>query len=126
MKYLLDTCVLLWSLEGNLSKLGDFASLISNDDNYIIVSVVSYWEIVIKQSLGKIEIRDDLLEAVKNLGCVWMNMELKHIELLKTLPLIHHDPFDRLLISQSLSENIRLLTYDQKILQYDLGSGQFA
>lgn len=122
MKYILDTCVLLWALEGNLSKLGDFASLIQNENHYIMVSVVSYWEIVIKQTLGKLEVRADLLPAINQLGFVWMNIEVKHIEQLKTLPLIHHDPFDRLLISQSLSEHIRLLTHDQKILQYPLQS----
>ncbi len=83
--------------------------------------MVSYWEIVIKQSLGKLDIRDDPLTAINDLGFVWMNIEVKHIEQLKTLPLIHHDPFDRLLISQSRSEQIRLLTRDQKILQYDTG-----
>ena len=118
MNYLLDTCVLLWALEGNSAKLGEFANLIQNEDNHIVVSVVSYWEIVIKQALGKLDIRDDLLKAINDLGFSWMNIELKHIEQLKTLPFIHHDPFDRLLISQSLSESIRLLTHDQKVTQY--------
>lgn len=122
MKYILDTCVLLWALEGNFSKLGKFASLIQNENHYIIVSVVSYWEIVIKQALGKLETREDLLAAINQLGFVWMNIELKHIEQLQALPLIHHDPFDRLLISQSLSERIQLLTHDQNILQYPLQS----
>lgn len=120
MKYLLDTYVLLWALENNLAKLGAFAPLIQNEDNFIFVSVVSYWEIVIKQSLGKIDIKGDILAEIRNLGAKWINIEVKHIEQLKSLPLIHHDPFDRLLLSQSLSEHIQLLTHDQKILQYSL------
>lgn len=119
MKYLLDTCVLLWSLQGDIQKLGDFAPIIQNEDNHIVVSVVSYWEIVIKQSLGKLDVRDDILNAINSLGFLWMNIELKHIEQLKKIPLLHHDPFDRLLISQSLSDSIPLLTRDQKIMQYD-------
>ena len=118
MNYLLDTCVLLWALEGNSAKLGEFANLIQNEDNHIVVSVVSYWEIVIKQALGKLDIRDDLLKAINDLGFSWMNIELKHIEQLKTLPFIHHDSFDRLLISQSLSESFCLLTHAQKVTQY--------
>ncbi|MCX7114696.1 MAG: type II toxin-antitoxin system VapC family toxin [Gammaproteobacteria bacterium] len=120
MKYLLDTCVLLWALQGDVAKLGRFSSIIQNEKNIIIVSVVSYWEIVIKQSVGKLEIPDHFLTEIEALGFLWMNMELKHVDTLKTLPLIHHDPFDRLLIAQSLADDLCLLTYDQKILQYEL------
>lgn len=119
MTYLLDTCILLWALEGNLSRLGSFAQLIQNEDHFIFVSVVSYWEIVIKQSLGKLILQDDILKAVNELGFVWMGVEIKHIDQLRSLPYIHHDPFDRLLISQSRAESIQLLTHDHNILQYD-------
>ncbi|MDP3560117.1 MAG: type II toxin-antitoxin system VapC family toxin [Legionellaceae bacterium] len=114
MKYLLDTHVLLWSLQGEFSKLGNFSELIQNENNIILVSVVSYWEITIKQSLGKLEVPSDLLQAIDNLGFLWINMEIKHIERLKSLPLLHSDPFDRLLIAQSLSDGLHFLTCDQK------------
>lgn len=120
MKYLLDTCVLLWALEGDFLKLADFTEIIRNEDNLIIVSVVSYWEIIIKKKLGKLEVPDGLLEAIETLGFIWMNVEIKHVEQFEKLPLLHHDPFDRLLISQALSEGVQLLTHDQKILQYNL------
>ncbi len=120
MKYLLDTCVLLWTLQGEVAKLGRFAPIIQDEKQIIVVSVVSYWEIMIKQSVGKLDIPDGFLSEIDALGFLWMNMELNHIETLKTLPLIHHDPFDRLLIAQSLADDLCLLTDDQKILQYEL------
>ena len=118
MKYLLDTCVLLWSLEGDYAKIPHFIEIIKNPDNYIAVSVVSYWEIVIKKSLGKIKMPDNLLDTVQKTGFTWLNIELRHISALEKLPLIHNDPFDRLLIAQAQAEGFKLLTTDEKILQY--------
>ncbi len=120
MRYLLDTCVLLWVLNNDKRKLGDFVPLIQDESNFIVISVVSYWEIVIKQSLGKIKVKGDLVNAVKDSGFTWMSLEIEHVEQLKTLPLIHHDPFDRLLISQSIASKFRLLTRDREILKYNL------
>ncbi len=118
MKYLLDTCVLLWSLDGNRSKLSEFIDIIEEENNYIFVSIVSYWEIIIKKSLGKIKIPADFLEFIEKTGFSWLNLELRHITQLDQLPLLHPDPFDRLLIAQARSEALTLLTPDEKILQY--------
>ena len=54
MRYILDTCVLIWALEGRESKLGSFKEIILDDKNVIFVSIASYWEIVIKESIGRI------------------------------------------------------------------------
>jgi len=56
MRYLLDTCVLLWTLQDDRIKLGHFYPLIQDENNFIMVSVISYWEIVIKEGLGKIHV----------------------------------------------------------------------
>lgn len=120
MKYLLDTCVLLWSLEGKFKKIAPFIDIIQNENHYIAVSIVSYWEVIIKKSLGKITIPNDFIQIVEKTGFSWLNLELRHITALEQLPLHHHDPFDRLLIAQAQTENFKLITTDNNILQYDL------
>lgn len=116
--YLLDTCVLIWALEGNQEKLGAMYDTLADESIEIFVSVVSYWEIVIKKSLKKLSAPDDLLERVPESGFSWLHVEPQHILALETLAQLHHDPFDRLLIAQSQATSLKLLTLDQKILQY--------
>ncbi|MBS0655883.1 MAG: type II toxin-antitoxin system VapC family toxin [Verrucomicrobia bacterium] len=118
MRYLLDTCMLLWVLEGNRRKIKDFITIIENPECDLSVSVVSYWEITIKKALGKIEISSDWRDQVEETGLSWLSLEPKHIQPLEKLPFIHHDPFDRLLISQAKAEHMTLLTHDEKINKY--------
>jgi PIN domain nuclease of toxin-antitoxin system len=119
MKYLLDTCVLIWSLEDNQAKLGSLATIIKDLNNEIFVSVISYWEITIKSSLGKLEIAPKWAELIDETGFIWLNLIPKHLSCLENLPMIHNDLFDRLLISQAQTEQMKLLTLDKKVLQYD-------
>jgi PIN domain nuclease of toxin-antitoxin system len=118
VKYLLDTCILLWSLDGDKKRLQDFWPILQDPRNYIAVSVVSYWEIAIKKQLGKLTTPDNLIEVVENTGFKWINLEVKHIEQLETLPSLHNDPFDRLLIAQAQAERFTLLSGDRVVLQY--------
>jgi PIN domain nuclease of toxin-antitoxin system len=118
MRYILDTCVLIWALEGRESKLGNFKEIILDDKNVIFVSIASYWEIVIKESIGRIKIDHNISDAIIESGFMWLGIKTDHIDYIKKLPLIHNDPFDRLLIAQSKTENIKLLTSDSKILEY--------
>lgn len=118
MKYLLDTCVLLWSLAGDEGRLQNFLPILQNPHNYIAVSVVNYWEIAIKKSLGKLTIPGNLISIVEDTGFNWINLEVKHIQQLEKLPLLHNDPFDRLLIAQAQAERFTLLSSDRLVLQY--------
>jgi PIN domain nuclease of toxin-antitoxin system len=119
--YLLDTCILLWAIEGNTEKLGKrLHSHILDENNAIFVSVVSLWEIVIKSSLGKLKIPDDLIQQIKNNNFTWLNVEVSHVLELGKLPPIHQDPFDRLLIAQARASNLKFMTIDQNIIKYDL------
>jgi PIN domain nuclease of toxin-antitoxin system len=118
MRYILDTCVLLWALEGNDSKLRSFGEIILDNRNVIFVSVASYWEIVIKESIGRIKVDHNISEAIIESGFAWLGIKTDHIDYIRNLPLIHNDPFDRLLIAQSKTENMKLLTVDSKILEY--------
>jgi len=118
MKYLLDTCVLLWFLEGNKKRLGAYHDLIESPENNVAISVVNYWEIAIKSSLGKLSVPTDWFKAVEDGSFICLNLERKHIKQLETLPHYHNDPFDRLLISQAIVEGRTLLSTDKYILQY--------
>lgn len=118
MRYLLDTCIVLWALDGNRKELKSHLHIIENPNFELAISVVSYWEIVIKKSLGKLEIDDNWTSYLDKLGTVWLHLEPGHVKQLEKLPLIHHDPFDRLLIAQAQADQRTLLTNDEKILQY--------
>ena len=120
MRFLLDTCVLLWSISGDLTKIKPFLPILENKKNFIGASIISYWEIILKKNLGKLTVPDNLIELVEKTGYSWINLELRHIQSLEKLPLIHTDPFDRLLIAQAQSEKFQLLTTDSQILQYEL------
>ena len=118
MKYLLDTCVLIWAIQGDVEKLGDYSKTIINPEVPVWVSIVSYWEIVIKQSLGKIRISDNFINLVEQSGFTWLSLELHHVQKLRDLPAIHRDPFDRLLVAQALSDGFEMMTADSHVQQY--------
>lgn len=75
---------------------------------------------ILKLTIPKTVTSNNWIDSVEKTGLIWLNLEPKHIQQLETLPLIHHDPFDRLLIAQAKVEHTRLLTRDKKIMQYDL------
>jgi PIN domain nuclease of toxin-antitoxin system len=116
--YLLDTHVLLWWLENNSTVSPQAFKIIQDPQQVIWVSSVTVWEIVIKKSLGKLECPDNLIEVIGQSGFKELPVNFEHIEHLKDLPHHHSDPFDRLLISQALAENLTLITRDQKIPLY--------
>ncbi|MCC5935238.1 MAG: type II toxin-antitoxin system VapC family toxin [Balneolales bacterium] len=86
----------------------------------VFCSVVSLWEISIKEQIGKISVPENFLSEVENQSFIWLNVELKHVAGLKQLPLYHKDPFDRMLISQALSEDLIFITADNTISQYNI------
>jgi len=120
VKYLLDTCVLLWALENNTDKIAGFMDIIQNPNNYIAASVVNLWEITVKKSLGKLSAPDNIVEIVEESGFSWITLDTRHVEELASLPLLHSDPFDRLLIAQAKADGYKLLTVDKEILRYKL------
>ncbi len=117
---LLDTCSLIWMLyqEQNLS---DMASKTIAESDEVFISMASLWEIAIKQTIGKLKIIDsipDITRICEEENISVLPIKPAHIEKTKTLPVIHRDPFDRLVISQSICENMDLVTSDSKIKQY--------
>jgi PIN domain nuclease of toxin-antitoxin system len=84
----------------------------------VYVSAVSAWEIAIKSSLGKIEARAPLAEAVADYGFTELAITVRHADAIRALPAHHSDPFDRLLIAQATTEGLTIVTSDRKFEPY--------
>lgn len=116
MKVLLDTSALLWFLRGDSELSEKAALLIENPDTDVFVSVVSIWEIAIKASLGKLAapkgFQDSLESTLGDAGFHILPIGFQHAAGVFSLPNVHGDPFDRLLISQCKSEKLTAVTND--------------
>lgn len=119
MKLLLDTHVLLWSLNDS-DRLGPTArSLLADRANDVLVSVASLWEIALKSQVGKL--RADLQgisNAITRSGVALLGINVAHLVALTGLPRHHKDPFDHLLIAQAMSENAALMSDDRNMPKY--------
>lgn len=121
MKLLLDTHVLLWAA-GQPEKLSPAArQQLESPENELLFSAASLWEIAIKHGLG----RDDFRVAPRLLrrglldnGYIELPITSAHAVALDSLPPIHKDPFDRMLVAQSITEGVTLLTADPLVAQY--------
>lgn len=119
--YLLDTHALLWYLNDNKSLPQKTTKLI-NEAEDIFVSIASLWEIAIKQGLGKLDIDysiKDIASLCNDKSITVLGIHPEELDVLKSLPNIHNDPFDRLIIAQSLVNDLILITKDSKIQMYD-------
>lgn len=121
MKFLLDTHLLLWAA-GQPERLSKSArELIENPDNVLYFSAASIWEIAIKSSLGREDFKADsrlIRRGLIDNGYQEIAISSEHAAGVQALPLFHKDLFDRLLIAQSLSEGLPLVTVDPLLSQY--------
>lgn len=120
--YLLDTHTLLWALFSE-NALSENAKKFILDDNDIYVSIASLQEIAIKQSIGKLETKESIeiiARICRDEDFYLLPILPSHLDYLKTLPQIHGDPFDRLLISQAAIEGLTIITKDSKIPAYEI------
>ena len=122
MKLLLDTHLLLWAA-GRPERLSSQArSLIEDEENTLIFSAASLWEITIKSDLGRADFRVDprlLRRGLVDNGYLELPITYRHVLSLKGLPTLHRDPFDRMLVAQSNTEGVALLTMDSLVAQYE-------
>jgi PIN domain nuclease of toxin-antitoxin system len=122
LRYLLDTHSLLWFLSGDTGLTERARRIIENADHDILVSIASLWEIAIKHSLGKLKLAQPFEEIfphqleINTLSL--LGVRLPHVVRVSSLPFHHRDPFDRLLIAQSLSEEIPILSGDDAFDDY--------
>lgn len=124
MNYLLDTHTFLWSAfePRKLSKAA--LDVIRDPESVLLVSIASFWEIGILQSLGRLELKISILEmaelADSELGTTLVPIEPPHIDRVRILPFHHRDPFDRLLIAQALTLQAAIIGKDDGFDTYGI------
>ena len=121
MRLLLDTHIALWAITDDPKLPQSARSLIMAATNEVIVSAASIWEISIKHSLarGNMPVSgNEALGYFQEAGYRLLSVSAEHAAYVETLPPIHTDPFDRILIAQALSEPVRLITHDALLTGY--------
>lgn len=117
---LIDTHTLIWALCEPEKLCSDAQKLITNLNNKVFISIASLWELQIKKSLNKVTLPNDFIIQLKKHGYAILSINHEHILVLDTMPMFHRDPFDRILIAQSIYENVPLITNDSEIAKYDV------
>jgi PIN domain nuclease of toxin-antitoxin system len=120
MKFLLDTHSLLWTVFEPDKLSTEAQEIIVNQQNIICVSLVSLWEISIKQNIGRLDIPKEFFEVVITGGFEMLSLTIAQIEQYRNLPLHHRDPFDRMLVVQAREQKLILITRDSEISKYDV------
>jgi PIN domain nuclease of toxin-antitoxin system len=121
VRLLLDTHLLLWAAANSKRLPRTARELLEDETNEVYYSAASIWEIAIKSSLGRKDFRVDLasLQSVlPDMDFIELPVTAAHAAGITKLPLIHRDPFDRLLIAQSIAEPLTLLTNDSVLGRY--------
>lgn len=121
MKLLLDTHTFIWwdKDPGRLSGMA--LAALKDPANSLLLSVVSVLEIVVKQQLGKLTLHlplNNILAQQQANGLQPLELQMAHVLAVENLPLLHKDPFDRLLIAQAIVESATLVSADAIIAQY--------
>lgn len=121
MKFLLDTHLLLWAA-GKPDRLSPAArKLLASPANELLFSAANLWEVAIKRGLGRTDFQADpplLRRGLRDNGYSELPILSNHVVAIESLPPIHKDPFDRLLVAQATVEGITLLTMDSAVAGY--------
>lgn len=123
MQYLLDTHTVLWFLSADDKLPEALAQTIENPDNECRISMASYWEMAIKLSLGKLKLDvglQELYDIIGHSGILPLPIDPYHLLVSASLPFHHRDPFDRIMIAQSVYENLPIISKDGAFKQYDV------
>ncbi len=118
MRILLDTHIFLWWLKGESRLVKTTKDLILSATE-VYISSASIWESCIKAKLGKLSLNvDSLVNSIEESGFLELPITARHAATVYTLPNVHRDPFDRILIAQAISEPLQLLTFDKVLAEY--------
>lgn len=120
MRLILDTHILLWWWDDSPRLPGELRELIADAEHEVFVSAVSIAEIAVKRSLGRLEVDEDFAAGLDHDGFVELPLRANHGGRLALLPLLHRDPFDRMLVAQAQAEGATLITVDGMVKQYDV------
>jgi PIN domain nuclease of toxin-antitoxin system len=121
MRLLLDTHLLLWAAASSKRLPGEARTLLEDGGNEVYYSAASIWEIAIKSTLPRSDFRvdiDALRETLPRMGLVELPVTAEHAARITRLPPVHRDPFDRMLVAQSIAEPLTLLTNDAVLARY--------
>jgi PIN domain nuclease of toxin-antitoxin system len=124
VNYILDTHTLIWFMEGNTFLSTNAQKAIEDEENIKYVSIVSLWEIAVKISPGKLTLKKEFKSFLYDLSQTNIKIlpiTISHIIRVSTLEFIHKDPFDRLIICQSLEEDFKIIGKDQNFPLYNVG-----
>jgi PIN domain nuclease of toxin-antitoxin system len=121
-RLLLDTNVILRVLTADKKMSARARRALDRPGTSLVVSIVSVWEIVLKHQTGKLTLRDSLSQVLEQVlyrsSWIILTMGPEHLLALASLPMLHSDPFDRLLIAQAKYENLTIVTADEQIREY--------
>ena len=123
MTILIDTHSLIWYIEGDRQLSKKAISILENTQNQKFISKVSLWEMAIKISIGKLKISLTFAALEKFLeehAFIILDYDFNHLSTLLTLPFHHSDPFDRLIISQAITDKLTVLTKDKLFSNYSI------
>ncbi len=118
MRLLLDTHVLLWWLDDPALLQGEARAAIAHPRNVVFVSAASILEIAIKEGTGKMKMESPVEEKLPACRFHELPLSIVHASALRTLPAIHKDPFDRMLLAQAQVEGLTLVTRDPVLRDY--------
>jgi len=126
MKLLLDTHTALWWVNEYENLSSNAKKLLLDEACILYISIASIWEIAIKSSIGKLPGFNGgvgkFLSKMEEMPVDLITITLRHVEIVETLPFIHRDPFDRLLVATAIADGMTILTADENIRKYDVPS----
>ncbi len=122
MILLLDSNALLWWTGLNYGRLAEPAMTLIAEADRIFVSVATVWELETKRKAGKLDFAPDAWARVEAIGIDWLPVELADAIEAGRLPLIHRDPFDRMIVAQALRRRLTLVTADSTLGEYGVAT----
>jgi len=119
MNILIDTHIFLWLANGDIDKVGPQIDYLYDINNNIFISSISIAEIMIKKSLNKLKFDGDIIKVIKDMNIKILDFDGNSAVKLSSLPFHHRDPFDRMIISQAITQNYNICSNDRKFKLYD-------
>jgi len=120
VRLLLDTHVLIWWLEDPMLLTDKARLAIADPTHTVMVSAISFLEIALKEAKGKLKMPSDSEEKLADCRFGELPLTIAHATVLKDIPILHGDPFDRLLIAQAKAEKLTLVTRDRALSRYGI------
>ncbi|SAK69578.1 PilT protein-like protein [Caballeronia fortuita] len=118
MRVLLDTHIYIWRVSRDRRLSAYFRDAI-DDAKQVYISAASIWELSIKSARGKLEPDGErAIDELQSQPFIVLPVELKHAKAVRNMPHLHRDPFDRVLVAQALTEDLKLLTADRELREY--------